>query len=919
VNLQDATQREDDIDRALGEADLDRAEGLVLRYQAAAAEAPVNGDAARAPLFRARYLAAQVALAAGRLRLAARRVLALLPLPAGVAGEVACRVWLISAEALARLGRLGEARQHLARAEEHQGAIEAEPLLRLRVLRVRLWLGDVAELAGPLSSCAAALAARADHANLALLLCEEGRAWDAHGDLDRAEACWLRAEGHSRLAGGGPVRADVLLQLGRLEHLRGHLQAALDRYESALGSAPARPQAQELELRRLLVLLDLNQESQARAAYERALAGTKPEQLPEEVQGAAAMAHALLHGEAPEGVGAELSAHLAAARGDLGRARELYLRALGEAAAPVRRARLALAAGMLALACGDRGEARRWLSEAERLARALDLPEVLWRALQARGQMAAEAGEDEEARRLLEEAVRASEAQAQKLRHRTDAATHRLRRADVLRLLTRAACRRGDAAAVFRYQELDRGRLLLELWRGAPPSGRTPLGDSPELLDLERQIAACADEARREELLLRRDRLFDDYLRDRSRRGDGALPALPELADLEKALPAGTVYAAPTLVEDELYLLVVRAGQGARVVRAPGSALRLTEQVQAFRRCLDGQLRRYRGGWPMGPGERGALDALLEELGQGCLGDALTGALDAGPAPERLLWVPDGALHGLPVHALRRGGRYLVERHEVVFTFGGALFVHQARARRRRRWGRAVVVTEAEAVLPAAAREGAGVAAGFFWPRRLHGPAATRAVLRRRLASAPAVHFACHATFDTQRPLAASVQLPSGEGWRALEWLDEPLAGLPLVTLSACRSAEVAPLVGREVFGLVTGLLGAGARAVVAGLWPVADREAVPFMWDFYRRRLTADLPAALARAQRGALSGPASSPLFWGAFALFGDPGALPAPGRGWRWLARWRQRRHARRFPLAALPAGTDLSTEAKPCPST
>jgi CHAT domain-containing protein len=175
-----------------------------------------------------------------------------------------------------------------------------------------------------------------------------------------------------------------------------------------------------------------------------------------------------------------------------------------------------------------------------------------------------------------------------------------------------------------------------------------------------------------------------------------------------------------------------------------------------------------------------------------------------------------------------------------------------------------------------------------------------RQTLRRWLAHSRAVHFACHAGFDDQRPLASWLHLPSEEKIHALEWLDEPVAGLPLVTLSACCSAKVAPLLGQEVFGLVTGLLGGGVRAVLAGLWPVADRETPPFMWSFYRHRLVHDLATALALAQREALALPGGSPLFWAAFALFGDATALPPAASYWRWLARWRQRRHATRFPV-------------------
>jgi CHAT domain-containing protein len=248
---------------------------------------------------------------------------------------------------------------------------------------------------------------------------------------------------------------------------------------------------------------------------------------------------------------------------------------------------------------------------------------------------------------------------------------------------------------------------------------------------------------------------------------------------------------------------------------------------------------------------------------------------------------------------VRRGGRYLVEDYEFTWTFSGALVVHQSRTRRRRGpLGPAVVVAEAPAVLPEAEREGEGVAAAFLRGRRLPGRV-DRRELRCWLARARVVHFACHADFDGRRPLAACLRLPSGETIHALEWLEEPVAGLPLVTLSACRSAEVAPLQGQEVFGLVTGLLGGGARAVLAGMWPVADREVPPLMWRFYRHRLVEELPTALALAQREVLRDPAGSPLFWAAFALFGDPNALAAPGPLRRWLGRRRQHRHRRRFP--------------------
>lgn len=918
MNAQAAAQLERDIDAALAHCDLSRAETLADRYRAEAHDTPVNGDPVRSLSFRAGYLAVQVAVAAGRLEQALERATPLLPLLPQLPPELAGRVRLLAAEALARLRRFSEAREQLAGAQAVLRSEALSPIMRMRELRIRLWLGEIGTLDTELSACAAALQAAGDRDNLVLLLCEEGRAWDTHGDLVRAEKCWLRAEQLAQHLAADPIRADVHLQLGRLEHLRGALQAALDRYDAALVGAAA-PQQLEVGLRRLLVLLDLNQWEQARSGFASLMRGLRTEQLHEEVRGLAALLAGLFDPSAADSGSPELRGYQSAARGETAAARALYLEALAAAPAPPRQARLALAAGLLALAGGDRNEAARWLKQAEQLALRLDLPEVLWRALQGRGQLAAELeGDDDRARGYFEESVLVSEAQAARLRHRTDAAAYHLHRAGVLRNLLQAACRRGDAARVFHYQELERGRLLWELWCDAPRrSDHSTPHTTPELKSLDCAIEECERQLvpqedppaaevlhRREELLLRRDRLLDDFLRDRSRRGDAALPALPSLAELEQTLPPHTVFIAPSLLEDELHLLVVRAGEGSHLIRARGSAAAVAKVAADFRRCVEAQLDRYRHGFSLGRRERAELDEHLNELGRGPLGTAVAEALRSDrAAAERLIWVPDGVLHGLPIHALRWRGRYLIEDHEVVQAFGGALVVQHARTARswRRRWRPALVVAEAPSVLPMAVAEAEGVAASFVRSRTLHGSAATWTAIRSQLRDCGLVHFACHAWFDVQHPLAAGISLPSGETWRAVDWLQEPVDGLPLVTLSACRSAEVGALVGREVFGLVTGLLGSGIRGVLAGLWPVADRETLPLMWRFYRHRMLHDPATALALAQRETLAAPAGSPLFWAPFAFFGDPGALPRPGWWRRWWARWRQRRHARCFPIS------------------
>jgi tetratricopeptide (TPR) repeat protein len=865
------------------------ARALAVEYLAAAGPPAPTTDPARAPWFRARYVAAQAELAAGFPARAAVHLHPLAPHLTGVPAELAARVRLVAAEAFARAGRPAEGRAELAAVP----ATGLGPLVGLRVVRVRLMLGEVQELAAEVAACERELAD--DRANLAVLLCEVGRAWDAAQDLDRAERCWERAEVLTRPLGPHPARTDALVQLGRLAHLRGRFAAAAARYDEAAGAADGGPFAPEVAWRRVLLQVELGEDASARRAADVLLAGTPPSDLPDEVRPVAAVACAVLTGAAWPGAPAELMGYLADRAGDHAAAACHFADALAAAPAAERQARLSFALGRACAASGQHREAAGWLARAEELARARWMPEVIARSLEARGQVAAErSGDEESARDLFEEAVRVSEAEAARARSGLDGAAHRWRRSSVLRRLVRSAARRDDAAAVFRYQELERGRFLLDLLTAA---GRPLDVSHADFAAVQHELAACEsrlagrthgpnveaepDLRRREELLLRRDRLFEAYLRERARAGDGLLPPLPGLRELRARLWPGSLYLAPTVVGEDVFLLAIRAGGEARVLALPGAAGPLAALAQDWRNTLVAHAARYRAGLTTAA-DRRDLNDLLDRAGAGPLGEALNELLDApGGPPRRVVWVPDGPLHGFPIHAARRRGRHLVERIPFAWSCGGAVLSRQAQSRDRRGgWRSAVVVAADESDLPGAAAEAREVA-GAFWRSQVLGPGADRVAVSARLARARLAHFACHAEFDPEQPFASAVVLPSGERVTALEWLGERVAGLGLVALSACRSAEVGTGLGRQTFGLVSGLLGGGVRAVLAGLWPLPDRETRAVVGAFYRHRRDTDLADALARAQRDALADAGSSPFTWAGLTLHGDPNGLPSDGR--------------------------------------
>jgi CHAT domain-containing protein len=99
--------------------------------------------------------------------------------------------------------------------------------------------------------------------------------------------------------------------------------------------------------------------------------------------------------------------------------------------------------------------------------------------------------------------------------------------------------------------------------------------------------------------------------------------------------------------------------------------------------------------------------------------------------------------------------------------------------------------------------------------------------------------------------------------------------GAELVVLSGCRTALGKEVRGEGLVGLVRGFLFAGARRVVASLWPVEDRATAELMVRFYRAMETQGLrPAAALRAAQLEIRAERRwrDPYFWASFVLVGD-----------------------------------------------
>ncbi len=251
---------------------------------------------------------------------------------------------------------------------------------------------------------------------------------------------------------------------------------------------------------------------------------------------------------------------------------------------------------------------------------------------------------------------------------------------------------------------------------------------------------------------------------------------------------------------------------------------------------------------------------------------------------KRLIIIPGGRLHNLAWATLRVGEAWLCERAIIQLLPSLGLWSHLAALPIG---GEAALLVGCSSFehydqeLPFVQAELDVVAQ--HWPSavtRLENATATRQAIldlaaKGAMSNYRLLHLASHAQLVAASGLLAHVKLWDGD------LLLHEIAGLQLkgatVVLAACESAKTEVLPGDELLSLDCGFLAAGARDVIASLWPVFDAEMQKVFTLLYDLIQHEDVPTALAQTQRALLAHSpqeslgAASPLVWGALRVVG------------------------------------------------
>ena len=324
------------------------------------------------------------------------------------------------------------------------------------------------------------------------------------------------------------------------------------------------------------------------------------------------------------------------------------------------------------------------------------------------------------------------------------------------------------------------------------------------------------------------------------------------LPTLRKHLNANETLVTYCVLEDELVVLALRAGEGNWTTSRVSA--------DAVARLIQDYLAGLRADQPT-QAEQTLFSLLLEPV------------LQKDPN-QRLLVVPSGPLWQLPWGALRDPqGQAAAGRAEIVLLSSGDLLRLADNSWQPYRLSAPLAIGAPPAAdLPGAELELREISSVLPDCQLRSGSQATLAALRQADKPWGLVHFASHAHYNPKQPTESDIELSDGS--LRLKQLDQlALAEHSLVALSCCQGGDAKGQALDEPVTLATGFSAAGAETVVGNLWRVDDEVARIFFVAFYRELAGGASPLTSfgqAQSQTRKLYPRRRD---WGGFFLLGNP----------------------------------------------
>jgi CHAT domain-containing protein len=490
-----------------------------------------------------------------------------------------------------------------------------------------------------------------------------------------------------------------------------------------------------------------------------------------------------------------------------------------------------------------------------------DMGNIYWATLYGRGRLALAKGRREEATRFLQQAVDAIERVRSTISFEAGKIGFATSKQAVYAALVGALADAGDWNGAFLVAERAKARALVDLlakMHDLPPP--------PQASERVRQLMARAEQDEGQsgfglgEQVEQTRNLSSVALSDLAQVSPeaGSLISVPSVAltDIAGRLAPDETLVNYFLTGDSLFALVMN-GTSVTGLKLPAQGL--ADQIRAYRKSIESN------------------NAAAEAQGR-ALYDRLIRPLASQIKGSRLTLCPHGALHYVPFAALLDGEQYLIDRYSVRVMPSASALAY-LKTDKPEKVGKVLALGDpdlgdAKYDLPNALAEAVQVAQMFPDSRALLRKEASKTAFKQLGGSFSIIHFASHAVFSPDAPLASGLFLAKGDepdGRLTVRELYAMRLDAQLVTLSACETGLGKVLSGDEVIGLTRGFFYAGARTIVASLWSVQDQATAELMISFYRNLAHTDQREALRLAQiQTRETHPA--PALWAAFEITGS-----------------------------------------------
>ena len=141
------------------------------------------------------------------------------------------------------------------------------------------------------------------------------------------------------------------------------------------------------------------------------------------------------------------------------------------------------------------------------------------------------------------------------------------------------------------------------------------------------------------------------------------------------------------------------------------------------------------------------------------------------------------------------------------------------------------------------------------------------------------IHFSCHGYLDEANPMRTALVLTPGpsqeeDGFLRMEEIYKLSLNAEMVVLSACQTGKGVLEKGEGVMNLTRPFFIAGARSVIAALWPINDKSTAILMKEFYKLIIKGwGANEALRSAKLKMIRSSWAHPFYWSGFILQGNP----------------------------------------------